>query len=100
MLKKLIIIFYLIQDYYFFPLPKIKFNIDFFGIKDPDSIDSPSNSTPEILDYQIDLRNKKVIKFHKSLGAIETSRDNKQIYVDLNKKNYLKLKKKFSYFYN
>ena len=48
----------------------------------------------------IDLRNKKVIKFHKSLGAIETSRDNKQIYVDLSKKNYLKLKKKFSYFYN
>jgi hypothetical protein len=48
----------------------------------------------------IDLRNKKVIKFHKSLGAIETSRDHKQIYVDLSKKNYLKLKKKFSYFYN
>tara|TARA_B110000014_G_scaffold83645_1_gene57257 strand:+ start:236 stop:826 length:591 start_codon:yes stop_codon:yes gene_type:complete len=48
----------------------------------------------------IDLRNKKIIKFHKSMGAIETKRDKKQVYVDLSKKNYLKLKKKFSYFYN
>jgi hypothetical protein len=38
--------------------------------------------------------------FHKTMGAIETKRDKKQIYAYIDKKTYRKLKKKFSFFYN
>ena len=48
----------------------------------------------------MDLKNKKVITFHKVMGAVETNRDKKQLYAFLTISHYKKLKKKFSFFYN
>ena len=48
----------------------------------------------------MDLNNKKVIIFHKLMGAIETNKDKKQLYAYLTKSTYEKLKKKFIFFYS
>ena len=47
----------------------------------------------------MDLKNKKVITFHKLMGAVETNRDKKQLYAYLTSSKYKKIKKKFSFFY-
>ena len=47
----------------------------------------------------IDLRNKKVINFHKKLGATYLKSSKKEIFLTFNKNNYENLKNKFKYFY-
>lgn len=47
----------------------------------------------------MDLKNKKIYRFYRSMGAIEIKRDKKQVYLDLDRKNYNILKKKFAYFF-
>ena len=47
----------------------------------------------------MDLKNHKIYKFHTSMGAKEIKRDKKQVYLDLNIRNYNILKKKFAYFF-
>lgn len=48
----------------------------------------------------MDLRNKKVIIFHKLMGAIETNIDKKQLYAYLTESNYNKIKRKLSYYFS
>ena len=48
----------------------------------------------------MDLNNKKVIIFHKLMGAVETNRDKTQLYANLTKSTYKRLKKKFIFFYS
>lgn len=48
----------------------------------------------------MDLRNKKVIIFHKLMGAIESNRDKKQLYAYLTESNYNKIKQKLSYYFS
>ena len=47
----------------------------------------------------MDLNNKKVIIFHRLMGAVETKRDKTQLYAFLTKSSYKKLKKKNSFFF-
>ena len=47
----------------------------------------------------MDLKNKKVITFHKVMGAVETNRDKKQLYAFLTSSHYKKIKKKFNFYY-
>ena len=47
----------------------------------------------------MDLKNKKVITFHKLMGAVETKRDKKQLYAYFTVSNYKEIKKKFLFFY-
>ena len=47
----------------------------------------------------INLKNLDVIKYHKSLGAKYVKKDKKEIYLSFNQKNYIKLKKKFKFYY-
>ena len=56
------------------------------------------------LDYKraklwVDLRNKKVINFHKNLGATFLKKTKKEVFLNFNKKNYKILKNKFKYFF-
>ncbi len=47
----------------------------------------------------MDLKNKKVITFHKMMGSEETRRDKKQLYANLKLSKYKEIKKKFAFFY-
>ena len=47
----------------------------------------------------INLKNLEVIKYHKSLGAKYVKKDKKEIFLRFDKKDYIKLKKKFKYYY-
>ena len=47
----------------------------------------------------INLKNKKVIKFHKNLGAKYIKKDNKEVYLKFKYSDFLKLKKKYNYFF-
>lgn len=47
----------------------------------------------------INLKNLDVIKYHKSLGAKYVNKDKKEIYLKFNLNDYIKLKKKFKYYY-
>jgi RimJ/RimL family protein N-acetyltransferase len=48
----------------------------------------------------IHLKNIDVINYHKSLGAKFVKRTKKEIFFNFSKNNYIKLKKKFKYFYH
>ncbi len=47
----------------------------------------------------INLKNLDVIKYHKSLGAKFVKKDKKEIFLKFNLRDYIKLKKKFKFFY-
>ena len=47
----------------------------------------------------MDLRNKKVIIFHKYMGAIETRRDENQLYAYISVSKYIQIKNKFLFFF-
>ena len=47
----------------------------------------------------MDLKNKKVITFHKLMGATETHRDKTQLYAFLTLAKYLKIKQKLSFYF-
>ena len=47
----------------------------------------------------MDLKNKKVIVFHKLMGAKESHRDKKQLYAYLTLAKYKKIKKKLSFYF-
>ena len=47
----------------------------------------------------INLKNIKVIKYHKSLGSTYVKKTNKEVFLKFTKKKYYKLKEKFNYFY-
>ncbi len=47
----------------------------------------------------INLKNLNVIKYHKSLGAKYVNKDENEIYLKFNLNDYIKLKKKFKYYY-
>ena len=47
----------------------------------------------------INLKNFDVINYHKSLGARFVKKDKKEIYLSFDIKTYIKLRKKFNYFF-
>ena len=47
----------------------------------------------------INLKNLDVIKYHKTLGAKYVRKDKKEVYLKFNLIDYIKLKKKFKYFF-
>jgi len=47
----------------------------------------------------INLKNKKVIKFHQNLGAKYIKKDKKEIYLKFKFSDFLKMKKKYNYYF-